>query len=95
MSLLRQMKIQDGDLSTLTATVNSSRELTVNDASLTTLTTAGNLTLTDIETAVESADGSQKELVSVIKDVLEELKLHRLHLEYITKMDYTDKDLND
>jgi len=95
MDLIRQFKLQDGDLSTLTATVNSSRELTVNDASLATLQTAGNLTLTDIETAIESADDSQKELVSVMKDILEELKIHKMHLSYITKMEFSDKDLND
>lgn len=95
MSVLRQMKIQDGDLSTLTAQVTTNREVKVNDASLATLQTAGNLTLTDIETAVESADDSQKELVSVMKEILEELKVHKMYLSYITNMEFSDKDLND
>ena len=90
MSLLRQMKIQDGTLSTITAGVNTSNELKVNDAD-------ANTKLTDIETALGGVgdanvtNGKVWVTDKVLLAILRELRLIRQHQEYTTGIEFTEE----
>ena len=93
MDLLRQIKIQDATLSTLTAGVNTSNELKVNDASLATLQTTTNTKLTDIETAVESSDANNRSNRILLEQLLEQAKLTNMYLAYISKVEFKEQDI--